>query len=111
MSVNSRRKGADAENEVCQILRAAGWPQTRRSSDGNAQAERGDIVRGPAGFHLEVKRREQILIVQWSHQAEREAHETDRPAVIWRKSREPWRVSMLLDDWMPLAYTYEGGIR
>lgn len=108
---NSRAKGAAAEREVIAILRAAGWPQARRSSDGRAQIERGDIVRGPAGVHLEVKRRERIHIVEWSHQAESEAHFTDRPAVVWRKSREPWRVSMLLDDWMPLAYQFEGGIR
>lgn len=66
MSVNSRAKGAAAEREVCEILRAAGWPGARRSSDGRAQAERGDIVRGPAGFHLECKRRERILLVEWS---------------------------------------------
>lgn len=111
MSVNSRAKGAAAEREVVEILRAAGWPQARRSSDGRAQAERGDVVRGPAGFHLEVKRREKIHVVEWCHQAEREAHPTDRPVVIWRRSREPWRVVQLLDDWMPLAYQFEGGIR
>lgn len=109
--VNSRAKGAAAEREVCEILRAAGWPGARRSSDGRAQAERGDIVRGPAGFHLEVKRRERIAIVEWSHQAEGEAHPTDRPVTVWRSSREPWRVCQLLDDWLPLARIYEGGIR
>ena len=109
--MNSRAKGAAAEREVIGILRAAGWPQARRSSDGRAQVERGDIVRGPAGFHLEVKRRERVHIVEWSRQAEGEAHPTDRPVVMWRPSREPWRVSMLLDDWMPLAYQFEGGIR
>lgn len=107
----SRDKGAAAEREVVQILRAHGWHHARRSSDGRAQAERGDVVRGPAGWHLEVKRRERIRIVEWSHQAEGEAHPTDRPAVIWRPGREPWRVSMLLDDWMPLASIYEGGLR
>lgn len=109
--VNSRAKGAAAEREVCEILRAAGWPGARRSSDGRAQAERGDIVRGPAGFHLEVKRRETLLIVKWSRQAEAEAAPGDRPAVIYRQSREPWRVSLLLDDFLPLARIYEGGIR
>ena len=111
MSVNSRNKGKRGELEVVRMLATAGWPQARRSSDGRSQVERGDIVRGPAGCHLEVRYREQIRIVEWCHQAESEAHPTDRPVVIWRRSREPWRVSMLLDDWMPLAYQFEGGIR
>lgn len=111
MSRAQRDKGARGEREVIQLLKDHGWPLARRSSDGRAQAERGDIVRGPAGFHLEVKRRERISIVEWSRQAERDAHPTDRPAVIWRASREPWRVSMLLDDWTPLARIYEGGLR
>jgi len=108
---DSRSKGSRGEREIVDILKAAGWPQARRSSDGRAQVERGDIVRGPAGFHLEVKRRERIRILEWSHQAEGDAHPTDRPAVIWRPNGEPWRVSMLLDDFLPLARIYEGGIR
>ena len=110
MGAMSRSKGSRAELELVDILKAAGWPQARRSSDGNAQVERGDIVRGPAGFHLECKRRERISIVEWCHQAETEAHPTDRPAVIFRGSREPWRVTQLLDDWLPLVRSYEGGL-
>ena len=98
----SRRKGSTGELEFCRVLAAHGWPNAQRTADGRAQHERGDIAGGPAGFHLEVKRRERLEIVKWCYQAETEARPTDIPAVVFRTSRQPWRMVMLADDLLPV---------
>ena len=60
----------------------------------------GDIA--TSGLAVEVRRRERIDIASWcaDHEAETPEHLT--PIVVWRKSREPWRVSLTLDDFLDL---------
>lgn len=98
----SRRKGASAELEFCRLLHAHGWPHAGRTSDGRAQAERGDIARGPAGVHLELKRRERLEIVRWCQDTELAAASTDVPVVAFRPSHQPWRMVMLAEDLLPI---------
>ncbi len=102
MSSTERRKGANGERELCKIIRAHGWPNARRTSDGNAQDERGDIAHGPAGVHLESKRQERAAIWQWLAQAERDAKPTDIPVVAFRRSRGRWYAVLPLDELLAL---------
>ena len=62
-----------------------------------------DLV-GLPGVHIEVKRCEQVRLSEWMKQAERDSqHFKDGlPAVFHRRSREPWRVTMNLADFMRL---------
>lgn len=81
----SRQKGARGEREVRDLLRAIGVEARR---DGRLDD---DLSHGLNGFHLEVKRREQYDLDRWLQQAEGDAG--DRvPVVVFRKSRQPWRV-------------------
>jgi hypothetical protein len=96
-----RQKGLRGEREVTHAFREAGL--TVKNLDGG-----GDhlIVLAPeAGLpdlHLEVKRQETIRIADWSKQAETEAPAGCVAAVVYRRSHEPWRVSLKLDDFLGL---------
>lgn len=59
---------------------------------------------GLHGIHVEAKRCEQLRLSEWMAQAERDAVRfgDGLPAVFHRRSREPWLVTMRLDDWLEL---------
>lgn len=97
MSARERRKGASGELEVAAILRARGWPNAKRTSDGRAQIERGDIADGPERVHLEVRRREAVAIWAWLAQAAAEARSGDAPVVVFRRNRSAWYAAVELD--------------
>jgi hypothetical protein len=97
VSRRERAKGARGELEVARILRAAGWPDAKRTSDGRAQIERGDIGDGPDGVHLEVRRREALNIWACLADAQREARPGDAPAVVFRRSRSRWYAAVELE--------------
>jgi len=102
MGKASRDKGAAAEREVARIIRDAGWPLARRTSDGREQALRGDIAKGPAGVHLEVKRFEKAHVWEWWEQAQGDLAVGYTPVVAFRRSRSPWLALIELDELLPL---------
>lgn len=62
----------------------------------------GDISGLPC-FHIEVKRRERILMMSWVEQAEEEAGENEVPIVMWRQNKQPWRITMKAEDFCLLV--------
>ena len=99
MGASERRKGATAEREVAAILaERLGVPVKRKL--GQARDSGDDIQIGR--IRMEIKRRERLAVDEWAHQVEKCCGPRDIPAVIYRRSGEPWRVVMLLDDWIPL---------
>ena len=102
MSASERAKGARGELEVVKLLHAHGWTEAKRTSDGRAQIERGDIADGPIGLHLEVRRRETAAIWAWLKQAEREARDGNIPVVAFRRSRSKWYAALELEDLLAL---------
>ena len=109
MSKFSRDKGAKGELEVARIIRGAGWPKARRTSDGREQALRGDIAHGPAGVHLEVKRFEKAHVWEWWEQAQGDLTVGYMPVVTFRRSRSPWLALVELDDLLSLLRLRERG--
>lgn len=67
---------------------------------------------GLPGIHIECKRRERLNVSEAIKQATRDADRfhDGAPAVFHRRSREPWLVTMRLDDWMDLFYKKLKGI-
>jgi len=62
-------------------------------------------------FRIEAKRRETIAIVKWCEQVEATAETGEIPVVMFRRNREPWRVCLLLDDFIPMMkQNIKGGI-
>lgn len=97
----SQRKGADGERELAAVLREYGYEIKRGGSMSFGEVP--DLV-GLPGIHIEVKRCEQVRLSEWMQQAERDSqHFKDGlPAVFHRRSREGWRVTMNLADFMRL---------
>lgn len=99
---NSRDKGARAERALVKILRAAGWPNATRNTDGRYQAGRGDIDNGPAGTHIECKHHERADVWAWIAQAHRDAPPTHIPVVAFRRNRSDWHAIVPLDELLAL---------
>ena len=93
---HSKRKGADAEKELAELLMRS-W--------GVVLAARGhgrDVVSSLPGVHIEVKRVERLDVPGALRQAARDAG--GRIAVLaHRSSRQPWLVTLELTDVPQLA--------
>lgn len=83
------------------MLRARGWPDAYRTSNGREQSARGDIANGPAGVSLEVKRHEKTSVWAWFEQASTDAG-LNTPVVAFRRSRSPWLAIIELDELLAL---------
>jgi Holliday junction resolvase len=103
MGREARRKGADAEREVANIFRAAGFDVDRVPNSGGLKIK-GDLT-GLAGMHCEVKRQETLKLPAWLEQAREEAPEGAVPLVIFRRSREDWHAVIPLDALVELLPT------
>ena len=95
----SQRKGRGGELELCRILGEAGFPV----SPGLAVSfgDTPDLV-GLPHIHIECKRVEKLNLRAAMEQAQRDAlfFRDGAPAVFHRSNRQPWLVTMLLDDWV-----------
>ena len=108
MPINSKQKGKNGELEICRILKKHGF-DVRRSVQYNGKAEDGlgDIV-GLDGIHAEIKRVEALNLSKAMEQSQRDAKDDEIPMVFHRKNREPWYVTMKLEDWVKL---YKGELK
>lgn len=101
MGKSQQRKGRAGEIELAHILQDHGYNIDR----GHAQ-NFGEIpdVSGLPGIHIEVKRVERLNISLAMAQAVRDAErfQDGAPAVFHRRNREPWLVTMQLQDWLEL---------
>lgn len=100
--MNSKQKGKRGELELVEALRYAGYAHARRSAQycGNT-GEAPDVV-GIDGIHIEVKRREQIQDEVFMQQAEKEAKKGLVPIVVYRRSREKWKVCLRLEVFLAI---------
>lgn len=102
---SSQRKGADGERELAAIFQAHGYDCTRGGS-----LSFGEVpdLSGLPGIHIECKRAETLRLSEWMNQAEMDARRfgDGAPAVFHRKNRQPWLVTMRLEDWIGI---YEQG--
>jgi hypothetical protein len=105
--INSRAKGKRGELEIVHILKAAGWPNAHRTSDGRNQATRGDIAGGPEGVHVECKLVKALNISNALDQAISDANPLDIPVVVHRPARHEWIASLPLDDLLVLLAARE----
>lgn len=85
MSAMSRRKGANAENEVVKYLRGNGFPYAERRLTGSDDPY-GDVT-GIPGVVIEVKNHATLDLGTWVAQLEDELHHTkaDVGAVIHKR--------------------------
>ena len=98
--MNSKAKGSAGERELCMWLTAHGYPARRNEQryiggKGNADV----VAEGLERFHFEVKRVERLNVPAAMQQAERDA-DGRIPAVVHRRNRAPWLITMRLEDWI-----------
>ena len=105
MGRKSQRKGADGERELTAVFQAHGYDVIRGGSLSFGEVP--DLM-GLTGIHVEVKRTEKLNLRAAMEQAVRDAEffKDGSPAVFHRANRQPWMVTMLLEDWLRM---YQGG--
>ena len=94
---NSRSKGARGERELSNKLKEFGF-NTRRGQQYCGANGDADVV-GIDGIHIECKRVQSLNLSKAMKQAESDARDGEAPMVFHRKDREPWYVTMRIDDW------------
>lgn len=98
---SSQRKGADGERELAELLRGYGYDIRRGGSLSFGEVP--DLMCMP-GIHIEVKRVERLNVDEAMDQAIRDADifHDGAPTLFHRRNRQPWLVTMRLDDWISL---------
>ena len=98
--MNAKRKGNQAERELLRILQEHGVEAHRNDQRYVGGIDNPDIsVRmGPVSVHVECKRVERLQLAAALRQAHRDANGHALPVVVHRRSREPWLVTICLDD-------------
>jgi len=106
----SRDKGADAEREVVQLVRAAGWTVADRNWRSGGGTVGGDIAGGPASTVIEVKRVEAFRLRDYWAQVAADAERAGPgvlPILAHRWSRGPWLGITELDELLALLWQRE----
>ena len=96
MGKKERNKGAVAEREIVHILLAHGIDARR----GQCFDHEPDIVT-EFPVHLEIKRQETTKIHEWMKQSVEQC-KGKPPAVVHRRSREDWLITMKFEDFLRL---------
>jgi len=98
--MNSKVKGNRAEREICGILTSAGFPAHRNDQQIVGGYNNPDVTAdGLESYHFEVKRTERLRLDEAMEQAKRDAAGRI-PAVVHRKNRQAWLITMHLEDWL-----------
>lgn len=97
--MNSRRKGAEGEREIANILKNYGYDARRGQQYSGANGD-ADVV-GLPGVHIEVKRVEALNIEKAMEQSKRDAR-GEIPAVFHRKNGKEWKATVRLEDFIKL---------
>ena len=100
MSRSSQRKGREAELELVKVLHGFGF-ESVQAGEPVSYGSTPDLV-GLPGVHIECKRAEQLRLSEWMKQAQRDSErfQDGVPVIFHRRNREPWLVTMNLDDFM-----------
>ena len=101
-------KGNQGEREIVDMCHRYGWTQARRNFASGGQGG-ADIINGPSGVSLEVKRCEKAKIWSWIAQSEAAAMATDIAAVIFRRNRGQWWACAPSDEWGALEFFLDEG--
>ena len=99
MGAFSQRKGADGERELAAKLKEYGYEVER---GGSLSFGITPDITGLPGIHVEVKRVERLNIPEAMRQAIRDAEAflDGIPVLFHRRNRQPWLVTLRLDDFM-----------
>lgn len=101
MGAMSRRKGANAEREVAELLRSHGFA-ARRGQQFSGSPDSPDVVHDIDGIHLEVKRTERLSLYPAMEQAKRDRRAGDVPVVVTRQNGREWLAILPAEDFLTI---------
>lgn len=101
----SRNKGKVGEREVVALLKKYGFNARRGQQFCGANGDP-DVMADLEGFHIEVKRVENLSIYKAMEQAEADAKDGEDPIVFHRRSRKNWLVVLDADAFLKLMRDY-----
>lgn len=109
--MNSKRKGSAAERELLHLLEAHGIAAHRNLQQFVGGVDNPDIAAEVCGIplHVEVKRQERLRLSAAVAQAVRDANAHALPIVAHRSNRQPWLVTVRLEDVLQLLHESEMG--
>lgn len=101
MGASSQRKGADGERELAAKFKEYGYMVER---GGSLTFGLTPDITGLPGIHVEVKRVERLNVPEAMRQAIRDAEAflDGIPVLFHRRNRQPWLVTLRLDDFMSI---------
>jgi Holliday junction resolvase len=111
MGKASREKGARGERQWRDVCREHGYDAKRGCQLYQKGSEIADVI-GLPGIHCEVKNVERLNLRDAMNQSVRDAESAGKgelPIVAHKKSRLPFLVTMLADDWFQLYREWEAG--
>ena len=98
--MNGKRKGSAGEREFARILQQHGYTAHRNDQRFTGGLGRPDVSADELNeYHFEVKRVERLNVPEAMRQALRDCAGRV-PAVVHRRSREPWLITLQLEDWL-----------
>ena len=100
MAVNSRRKGAEFERKLANILKEYGYTARRGQQFCGANGD-ADVI-GLPNIHIEAKAVEKLNLYDAMEQSKNDARSDEIPVVIHKKNRKNILVTMELPDFMTL---------
>ena len=98
--MNSKKKGSNGERELLRLLEPYEAERHEQRYIGGLGNPDISFVLGGTLFHCECKRVERLNIHAAFAQASRDAQGGAVPVVAHRRNREPWLVTMKLDDFL-----------
>ena len=109
--MNSKRKGSAGELELLHLLEAHGIAAHRNLQQFVGGVDNPDIAATVCGLpvHLEVKRQERLRLSEAVAQAVRDANGNSLPIVVHRSNRQPWLLTVRLEDVLQLLHESEMG--
>lgn len=105
--MNSKQKGARGERKAAEELRKHGFLSARRGQQYCGANGDADIVDAIPGIHIECKWVEKLNFYNAIEQAVNDCKDGELPAVLSKKNRSPWLVTMRLEDWVKM---YKGEV-
>ena len=107
MPINSRRKGAEFERKLANILKCYGYDCRRGQQYSGANGD-ADVV-GLPHIHIEAKAVERLNIYDAMAQSKADARKGEIPVVMHKKNHCNVLVTMELADFMTIYAEYEAG--
>lgn len=96
--INSRAKGARNELLLAHFFQEWGFGARRGQQYAGINGD-ADVV-GVPYLHIECKAVQKLNLDKAMAQSIRDAREDEIPVVVHRKDRQPWRITLSLEDFM-----------